>query len=562
MISLPAALDDPKLFGPWFEGPSWNAWRAVLKPAFGAAMSDDELELFRRVAERDPPRNRVRELWIIGGRRAGKDSVASAIAAWAAAGTDYRAMLRPGEQASVLCLACDRQQARIVLRYTRAYFAQNDMLGRLVTGETADGLTLSTRAELMVATNSFRSIRGRTIACVILDECAFWRDEQSASPDVETYNAIVPGLATIPGSMMIGISSPYRRGGLLYQKWKDHYGKADDDVLVIRAPSRALNPTLDPRIIDEALARDPAVARAEWLAEWRDDIATFLSRELIESAVDLGVTVRPPVAGVSYRAFCDPSGGMSDSFTCGIAHAEGEIAVLDCLLEIRAPFNPATATGDVAKTLKSYGLAEVVGDRYAASWVINAFSRHGVRYTHSERDRSAIYADALPLFTSGRARILDNRKLVAQIAGLERRTASFGRDRIDHPAGGHDDLSNSAAGALVLLGSSGLNTGFIDYYQWLARGGAGRSTWPTTSGCARPRTSGPRAGWTAGSIGPTRAASTLSTQTMFDRSSGAGSFCFKMRRFHEQRGNRSNQAGRAGGASCARRAARGASGRA
>ena len=291
MISLPAALDDPKLFGSWFKGPSWNAWRAVLKPAFGAAMSDDELELFRSVAERDPPRNRVRELWIIGGRRAGKDSVASAIAAWAAAGTDYRAMLRPGEQASVLCLACDRQQARIVLRYTRAYFAQNDMLGRLVTGETADGLTLSTRAELMVATNSFRSIRGRTIACVILDECAFWRDEQSASPDVETYNAIVPGLATIPGSMMIGISSPYRRGGLLYQKWKDHYGKADDDVLVIRAPSRTLNPTLDPRIIDEALARDPAVARAEWLAEWRDDIATFLSRELIESAVDLGVTL-------------------------------------------------------------------------------------------------------------------------------------------------------------------------------------------------------------------------------------------------------------------------------
>ena len=31
--------------------------------------------------------------------------------------------------------------------------------------------------------------------------------------------------------------------------------------------------------------RDPAAARAEWLGEWRDDIAAFLSRELVEAAV-------------------------------------------------------------------------------------------------------------------------------------------------------------------------------------------------------------------------------------------------------------------------------------
>jgi hypothetical protein len=33
---------------------------------------------------------------------------------------------------------------------------------------------------------------------------------------------------------------------------------------------------------------------------------------------------------------------------------------------------------------------------------------------------------------------------------LERWTARGGRDNIDHPAGGHDDLANAAAGALVL----------------------------------------------------------------------------------------------------------------
>jgi hypothetical protein len=37
--------------------------------------------------------------------------------------------------------------------------------------------------------------------------------------------------------------------------------------LVIRAPSIALNSTLDQRIGDQALEEDPASAKGEWLAE-------------------------------------------------------------------------------------------------------------------------------------------------------------------------------------------------------------------------------------------------------------------------------------------------------
>jgi hypothetical protein len=115
------------------------------------------------------------------------------------------------------CLAVDRQQAKIVLKYTKAFFDRIGLLAGLVTRETADGLDLSTGAELTVATSNFRSVRGRTIACAILDEVAFWLSEDSASPDTETLAALVPGLATLPGSMIVGISSPHRRAGLLYE---------------------------------------------------------------------------------------------------------------------------------------------------------------------------------------------------------------------------------------------------------------------------------------------------------------------------------------------------------
>jgi hypothetical protein len=212
MLSIAEALEDGALFAPWFDGESWAVWRAILKAAFCLPMTAAEIELFRLVAERDPPRRRVREVWIIAGRRAGKDSIASAIAAWFGI-QDYSWPLRPGERASVMCLAVDRTQARIVLNYTRAYFERIPMLRELVTREVADGFELNTGADVSVMSSNFRSVRGRSVALAILDECAFWRSEESSSPDIEVYGALVPGLATIPGAMLIGMSSPHRRAG-------------------------------------------------------------------------------------------------------------------------------------------------------------------------------------------------------------------------------------------------------------------------------------------------------------------------------------------------------------
>jgi hypothetical protein len=443
------AIDDPNLLGLWFFGASWDAWRVVLKAAFAVPLSEAELATFRELAQRDPPQKRVRELWVVAGRRAGKDSIASAIAAWAAAGTDYRAMLRPGETASVLCLACDRLQARIVSRYARSYFHRNKMLAPLVTNETTDTIALSTGAELTVATNSFRGLRGRAVACAVLDETAFWKSDDSANPDAEVYQAILPGLVTVPGSMLVAISSPYRRAGLLYRKWREHFGKPSDDVLVVHAATKQLNPTIDQKVIDDALEADPAAARAEWLAEWRDDLSSYISRELVESAVDRGVLSRVPDQRRGHVAFADPSGGLHDSFTMAVAHREDGVIFVDLVEEIQAPFNPAEATGRLAATLKGYRISTVTGDKYAANWVVSAFAEHGVRYVASERDRSAIYADALSLFTSGRVRLVDNKRLVNQLSNLERRTTSSGRDRIDHPANSADDVANAVCGALV-----------------------------------------------------------------------------------------------------------------
>jgi hypothetical protein len=119
-------------------------------------------------------------------------------------------------------------------------------------------------------------------------------------------------------------------------------------------------------------------------------------------------------------------------------------------LEIKAPFNPADAAWRVRELLLSYGLHATTGDRYAVQWVVSEFAKGGIAYVHCEKDKSALYLEALPLFSSGRCRLVDSARLVNQIVSLERRVSPGGRDRIEHPRGSHDDVANAALGALAL----------------------------------------------------------------------------------------------------------------
>jgi hypothetical protein len=420
-----------------------------VRGALGLRMTRAEVALFREVADRDPPGRRVRELWALPGRWSGKDSIAAPVVAHEAASFDP-SRLRPGERVLCACLACDRQQASIVLSYTRAFFTEIPALAALVESETQDGFRLRNSVDIAISTDSFRSIRGRSILCAILDEVAFYNSETTSNPDEELYRALRPGLLRVPGSILIGISTPYAKRGLLYRKFSEHYGRESEDVVVVRGASNLFNPTISQEQIDKEVAEDPVGGRAEWLGEFRDDVSGWATREMIEAAVERGVMVRPPRQGLRYASFVDASGGVRDSFTAGVAHLEGNVAVLDCLIEVRAPFNPDAAVAQVAGTLRSYGLNRTTGDRYAALWVSSAFEKLGIRYTQSERDRSAIYSDALPLFTTGRVRLLDNKRLVGQFASLERRATPLGRDIVDHPRGAADDCCNAAAGALVL----------------------------------------------------------------------------------------------------------------
>lgn len=452
-MTIIEALRDKNLFAGLLKDPStWASWSTYLKSLFGLPLENEaELQLFRNCTGLEtPPTQRAKESFVIAGRRSGKSFISSIIASYLACFYDWGPYLSAGEKGWIFIIATDKAQAKVIKGYVSAIFNQNDLFRRMVSKETAESIELKNDIVISIKSSNYRSIRGFTILCAILDELALWRSEDCANPDKEVVNSIKPALSTIPGSLLLGISTPYSRSGVLYQQFKDYYAKPDSETLVWRADTETMNPTVSKKIIEKALALDPEAAKAEWLAEWREDINAFLPIELLEKIIVPERYELQPNRKFWYRAFVDPSGGRSDSMTLAIAHRESnDRIILDFIKEVKPPFKPEQVCADFAEILDRYEIGTVESDRYGGEWVVDSFAKFGIRVKPAGFSASELYLEFLPLVTQGNVELLDSKRLLSQLGGLERMVHEGGADKVNHSPGGHDDLANAVAGACV-----------------------------------------------------------------------------------------------------------------
>ena len=160
---------------------------------------------------------------------------------------------------------------------------------------------------------------------------------------------------------------------------------------------------------------------------------------------------------------------LLNSMTLAIAHAEGDRGVLDLVREWPAPFSPQQVVSEIVDIVRRYRVTSIVGDRYAGEWAREPFRNMHVDYVLADYTRSEAYLTMLPALNSGKIELLDDRRLITQLCGLERRTARSGRDTVDHQRGAKDDVVNAAALALVCaaLLPKGSAENWIEYYRRL-----------------------------------------------------------------------------------------------
>ena len=451
-MNIIQAIDDNNLLGPLFKNPAtWQAWRVYLKSLFGLPIEDRaERRLFKQCTGLKRPRGgQAKESFVICGRRSGKSFISAVVAVYLACFRDWRPFLAKGEVGHVFIIATDRLQARIIKNYISGILASGPILKNMIKADYKESIELKNDITITIKTASFRGLRGYTLVAAILEELAFWRSEDSANPDKEILAAVRPGLATVEGSLLLGISTPYSRSGVLWEVFKKYYGQSGGP-LIWKAPTTVMNPTIDKNKIREALRDDPEAARAEWEADWRSDITSFMPLEAIEACVIPGRRELPKIEGAYYSAFIDPSGGRQDSFTLGIAHTDenGKI-ILDVIRERVPPFRPEAVCEEFAAIIKSYQIFDAWSDKYAGEWVTDSFRKFGIGILPCEKSASELYLEFIPEIMQGNVELLDNKRLINQLSSLERRTRAAGKDLISHFPGGHDDLANAVAGACV-----------------------------------------------------------------------------------------------------------------
>src|SRR3954452_15141462 len=178
-MNIIQALRDAKVFGRYFRGGTWDAWRTFLAVLFALPLTPEQLEVYKRHTGRSaPPTEPAQEAWLVCGRRAGKSLILATIAVFLAAFYDWRPFLAPGELATIMIIARDRRQARVIKRFITGLLHAVPMLRQIIEDETAESVRVRNRVVIEIHTASFRSTRGYTIVAALLDEIAFWPTDE------------------------------------------------------------------------------------------------------------------------------------------------------------------------------------------------------------------------------------------------------------------------------------------------------------------------------------------------------------------------------------------------
>ncbi len=225
------------------------------------------------------------------GARAGKSYIFGALRLLHLALTSPLDTLAPGELASGLIVAPDLRLARQTLRYALGAANATKAIASRITAETSDSFVIRREAgrsvtlECLPATRGGSAVRGRSLVGAVLDESAFFRDENYTVNDGDLFRAIAPRI--MPEGQIIIPTTPWVEAGLVYELFEANHGDPQT-ALVAHAPTVLLRDDARTRsMVARETTRDPDNAAREFGAEFMTGGAgLFLDSAAVDSSVD------------------------------------------------------------------------------------------------------------------------------------------------------------------------------------------------------------------------------------------------------------------------------------
>jgi hypothetical protein len=470
MILLEDLFSAPKFAGVDTASPLQLAiCRASEGLPIGNELTDDEVEAHFGCARSRIGLSAPLVVVIIAGVRSGKSFLVSCGAIRDAFRADLSSF-KPWERGRHAIVAPTVDNAMATFHILRGIVEASPVLRPMIVGEpTQDSLVLrrpdGKQVEIVVvaAHRGAVTLRSRWLTGATLEEVAFFGIESTGAAVNAEEMFRTATSRPLPGTQVRLVTSPLGRSGLAFDLYQHHFGKPGD-VLVVHAPTLAMNPKFPASIIEALRARDPDAAAREHDAAWIDADTALLPSAMVDACTRSSPLVRPADPSCSNVCAGD-LGFRGNATTVIVGHAvrsgpERSRIVLDAGWEWKgskqAPLSPDVVFADIASKVKPYGIREIHCDGHSFDACRVIAAGVGLRLVQKHvADRDAGYALLSTAVANGPSAIELPSNVNADLKSIRRVVTPNGM-RIQLPItpdGRHADFAPSVA--LAVLAANG-----------------------------------------------------------------------------------------------------------
>lgn len=423
--------------------------RTILKVTYGLPLEGAELELYCRATGRESYNPQEQdELSILAGRQSGKTTHIAAVIAVYEAFRDHG--LPDGERGYVLLIAPLLLQAGIAFKAIRQYILESPTLAKRVLKISKNEIELRNGVMIACRPCSYVAVRGYPVICVLCDEMAFWRHEETfANPEEEVLDALRPAMATLSRTKIVKVSTPFRKEGILWREFQERGGL---DHYVWQLSTEEMNPVVSNSFLEKARQRNEETFRREHLAEFVDNVIGWITPEILDPCVMRGKRELPRVSNGVYVAVIDPAFTSSD-FGFAIVHRSDDGSVTVVYVSRwtgskKTPLNFDPISEQIGEILRRYGINSLVGDQFCFPILQQHFQRLGIFYREFRfgiRTRASLYGNLRQLIAQQKIRFVDDAELLRQLRSLEELRTWNGNVDVRPPRSQNDDVAIAVA---------------------------------------------------------------------------------------------------------------------